>query len=144
MSAAPRGSLDVRFVWPVEELELLTREARVPTAVAVLLESADDFDGKVLATGLCTRLVAAGVELIALSGAEAEAAHDALDWRLDEEAAGAVVMTTWHAPNDPEGLVDTLLANVLASELVRVWVVADRHTEAGERLERLLAESPGL
>ena len=120
----------LRVVWPTEALAALITEPREPTALVVLIESRADFRHRFLDSGLAVHLLQTAVSLFALVGPEAEQAHDALDWTVDEARADEVV-TTWHRIEDCDDGVAFVAVHARTTGLTRIVLVADSATPSG-------------
>lgn len=138
-----KSSPELRFVWPVDALDDIAKGPRYRTSLVLVVESAQDFDRRLLVSGLASRLALNGVELFALVGKESEQAHDALDWVL-EEAGAEHVLTSWHDEDDPEDVASFVVGSSRASGLVRLLAVADESMRSGMRLKERIAEALGL
>jgi len=141
VTAPADGELpELRLVWPIDGLDALAWSPRERTALVFVVENAEDFDERVLRSGLAARLVQGGVELFALVGKESEQAHDALDWVV-EDAGAEDVITSWHDEDDPEDVASFVAASSHASGLARVVAVVDKATRSGMRLREHLAKA---
>ncbi len=135
-----QSSPALRVLWPLEGLRSITAGPKHRTAVILWVESADDFERRLLATGLAVRLAESGAELFAVVGKESEQAHDALDWVL-EEAGAEDVITTWHDQDHPGDVASLFVASARASGLTLVVAALDGSTEPGARVRDALAEA---
>lgn len=109
----------------VESLTVLHRDMSIPGAKAILIpvRDSDQFNKRIIASGLATKLAENNFHLFAFIGEESELAHDSLDIQLVCDGFEEFV-TTWHE-HDLEDVAIYLNSSTMFNDISHLFILID-------------------